>query len=266
MKKFILILCIYFGFVCSLCAEEKFPFIGEVTAKKLNIRAGYNINFETFYKLENSQKVEVLDREFNWYKIKLPKEAGCFISVKYIDDKSDSDAVVTGQRVNVRARPDTKSSVLCQVGKEDSVRIVKKYDDDWYQIQAPDDCCGWVYDKYVKYYSTPKQYKKEQEKELAKIDEETEWLVEKEDLAEESKLEEKFDFEQKGIIRRLTTFFPHPGTHRFMQNGKTICYLKGDKAKLNSFVNLEVKILGNTEKESTFSHPVVIVEKILILE
>jgi len=260
MKKFILILCIYFGFVCFLLAEEKFPFIGEVTAKNLNIRAGYNINFEIVHKLEQSQKVEVLDKKFDWYKIRLPQEANCFISAKYIKKQNKPYAEVTGQRVNVRARPDIKSSVICQVNKGDTVKIVEKINPDWYKISALQDCCGWVYDKYVKYYSTQEQYRKEQGKVMDEATEEIE--VVSEGLASG----EEFDFQQIGTVRRLTSFFPHPATHELIQNGKTICYLLGDKSKLNSFISAKVKIVGNLKKELNYSHPVVLVEKILIEE
>ncbi|MBM3251773.1 MAG: hypothetical protein FJZ11_03220 [Candidatus Omnitrophica bacterium] len=268
MKKFILsiFLGIYFASVCLVFAEDKFPFVGESTTEDLNVRAGNNINFEIVYKLKNSEKVTVLAREFDWYKITLPQEASCFVSAKYLVEKNDANAEVAVQDLNVRSRPDIKASILCQLAKAQNVKIVKRHSQDWYQIQAPQDCCGWVFYEYIKYYSSLEQYKIEKEQELAKLAEKALATTASQEALKISKPEEKFDFEQQGIIQRSTTFFIHPGTHKLIQDGKIICYLKGDKAKLNSFVNLKVKISGNIEKDAGFRYPVVVVEKISIAE
>ena len=272
-KSFTVFLLIYFSVVACLFAEDKFPFIGEVTSDNVNIRAGSNINFEVIAKSNLSEKLKVLNKEFQWYKISLPAEAGCFVSKKYITKESKSEGKVKANRLNVRARPDLKSSILCQVVRGDTVSIVKKADEDWYQIKPASDCYGWIHSKYISFYSTVKKYEKEQQKECALLEEKPAETPEvKKEKAPKDKClkaeapEKKFDFERIGIIRRHTSFFVHPGSHKLTQDGKTICYLKGDKAKLNSFVNLKVKILGNIQDETRFNYPVVVVEKIKIIE
>lgn len=271
MKRFFLILLIsYFSLVCVLFAEEKFPFVGEVTANILNVRAGYNINYEIIHKINKEDKIVVLDRNIDWYKIKLPAKADSFISKKYITQEKGLGAEATADNVNVRARASFNSSIICQVNKGDKIKVVESIDDEWLQIEPPENCFGWVSDKYIKYYSTIEQYNQEKEeaakKEIALEAKKKQEASEKKEAVKAIETQSSFDFEQEGVIKRYVSFFSRPGSHTLMQNGKIICYLKGDTDKLNRFINVKVKISGDIEKSSRYKYPVVIVKEISIVE
>lgn len=271
MKKLITILLfIFFGIVSYSFAEENFPFVAEVISDSLNIRAGYNINFEVIYKLKNKDKIVILEKKFNWYRVELPEAANCFVSSKYINKPADSQAaVVAADRVNVRARPDLNANVLCQLAKNDAVSVIEKNSQDWYKIKAPKNCYGWVRDRYVKYYSSLEQYNKENQKESVNPTEVPIEASQKpadkiEPLISQSQQQTKF--EGIGVIKKAGYFFKQPGTHKLLQDGKIACFLKGDKAKLDSFLGLEARVRGNLEKDSRSKYPVVIVEDILTIE
>jgi uncharacterized protein YgiM (DUF1202 family) len=271
MKKNLFILgIIYFSLTSFIYAEDKFPFVSQVTADNVNIRAGYNINFEVIHKLKKNDKLVVIDREFNWYKVELPTEASCFISKKYITKATDSEeGKVNVSKLNVRARPSLKSSVLCQLTKYDKVKIKEGFNKNWYKIQSPKNCYGWVHTKYMKYYSTLKEYEEEKKRvsnlniELP-IDDKS--VLKEEEIVEKSKEEKKFNFQQIGTIKKSFSFFIHPSSYKLVQDNRTICYLRTDKATLNSFINLKVKVFGNILEDLRYKYPIVNVEKILVIE
>ena len=113
--------------VCS--AEEHFPFVGEVSAKEVNIRAGQSTNFEIIYRLKKGDQILVLGKEFSWYKVQPPPGSVAFIHSKYLQLQGKDSGVVTADKVNLRAATNFNASVLAQVGKDTILTIVGKKED-----------------------------------------------------------------------------------------------------------------------------------------
>ncbi|MBA7493762.1 hypothetical protein ES702_04324 [subsurface metagenome] len=141
--------------------EEPSPVVkkyGEITGDSVNIRAGANINYEILAKLNKADKVSILSSGFGWCEIELP--AGCFawihsdyVSVPHPPVEGEKvSGLVTGNSVRVRARPLLKCSVLSQVNKGDKV-VVVGLEGDWFKIEPPKDCTGWVHSDYVRIVS-----------------------------------------------------------------------------------------------------------------
>ena len=152
MKAVIAILfALAFFPISSISAEENFPFIAKVNAENVEVKAGGNINFENICKLSKGEEITTLEKKYNWYKIKLPKNAACYISANYIKKMDDAIGIVTGNRVNLRARANQNSSILAQLNKKDRVRIIDKMNG-WYKISTPKNCFGWVQEKSLKFY------------------------------------------------------------------------------------------------------------------
>jgi uncharacterized protein YgiM (DUF1202 family) len=129
---------------------------GEVNAYRVNIRSGPNLNFEILYKLNKGDKIKIISRAYKWFKIKLPRGAAAFISSDFVklSDGPGSVGLVTGNNVNIRARPDLSSTVLGQLDKGTKVRIRGKAPGGWYRIRPPDECAGWIHSDFVNTIST----------------------------------------------------------------------------------------------------------------
>ena len=138
--------------VTIVFADEKFPFLAEVSAPSVNIRAGQHLNFEKICRLNKGTEVMVVGRSYSWYKIKLPAEAKSFISQNYIQPINAQTGSVTANRVNVRAGPDPNTTALGQVKKGTTVKILEKLPG-WYRIEPVDETYGWVSDQYLKFKS-----------------------------------------------------------------------------------------------------------------
>ena len=142
---------------CSFCLtavaeQESFPFLAEVTADGVNVRAGQNANFERLCRLKKSDEVVVVGRDYNWYKIQLPSETEVYISDKYVRLLDYRQGELTVDHVNVRARSDVNATILGQLDKGVRLHIREKREG-WYKIEPPANVCGWVSDQLLAFKS-----------------------------------------------------------------------------------------------------------------
>ena len=93
----------------------------------------------------------------------MPEKSPCYISNDYVDVKVDNTGIVKANRVNVRTGPGLNYSVLLQLSKTDMVTVVDKRGD-WLKIDAPEGAFGWVFSKFIKYYSTEEEFFSEEKK------------------------------------------------------------------------------------------------------
>ncbi len=153
MKLKILVLSLML--FCSLpsgWAKEHFPFLGEVSADKVSIRAGQNVNFERVDILAEGTSVIVYEEQYGWYRIQLPVTSKGFVRIDYLTLENDTIAKVSGNRVNVRAGRGVNFSALGQLEKGTYVRVVNKMDD-WLQIVPVAGMFGWVSKDFVRFKS-----------------------------------------------------------------------------------------------------------------
>ena len=132
--------------------QEFFPFLGEVTTDRVNVRAGQSVNFETLYQLNKGDQVVVVARAFGWYKIRLPTMAKSYVSEKYVQFLNNKSARITADEVNIRGGAGINHTVLGQLPPGTEVRILEKLEG-WYRIEPVEGIYGWVTDEFVKFAS-----------------------------------------------------------------------------------------------------------------
>ena len=125
--------------------ERQFePVYATVLEDQVNIRAGQGLNFEVLGQLNQAAQVVVRGQGYGWYKIKLPREALCFVHSDYINE-----GIVEVDKLRVRAGCGTNFNVLGMLRKGDTVDIVEERDD-WVKIRPPKGCNGWIKKDYLK--------------------------------------------------------------------------------------------------------------------
>lgn len=133
-------------------AEEHFPFLGEIAADKVSVRAGQNVNFERVDVLAEGTEIIVRQEQYGWYKIQLPATAKAYVRMDYLTIENDTVGRVAANRVNVRAGRGINFSSLGQLEKGKYVRLVNKMDD-WFQIVPVEGMIGWMSKEFVRYKS-----------------------------------------------------------------------------------------------------------------
>lgn len=129
--------------------EETFPTAGFIKNDDSNVRAGDNINFETLCSLKKGDTVTIIGKRYSWLKIELPENARAYIRSDFVEiTKDEETGMVNAQRVNLRAGPATKYSILGQVSEPEKLTIIAE-NDGWYEIKPPKEASGWIHSSQV---------------------------------------------------------------------------------------------------------------------
>lgn len=122
-----------------------FPRRGTVTAETLNVRARPGLFYEVIAKLETGDKVQVLERQNDWYRIPAPKDAEAWVADRFVSE----DNRITGDGVRVRAGTGVAFSAYHTLDQGTAVKPTGKTRDNWNQITPPDNATAWVSGQFI---------------------------------------------------------------------------------------------------------------------
>src|SRR4030042_6662271 len=161
-----------------LLAESTLLFRGEVNSDKINLRQDSTVSAPIICTLAKCTRVDVVLESYDWYKIKLPKQAPSFLRKDLAEcinyesgdfpvaahDACDR-AKILKDNVNVRIAPSESSYIVARVNKEDVVNILKVAQG-WYKIEPVANSFGWIHKRFIS-----KATKEEKKIEIVKIQE-----------------------------------------------------------------------------------------------
>jgi len=234
--------------------KEKFPFAGEITSDKVNVRAGQNINFERLCSLSKGEEVVIVDKSYDWYKIKLPESARCYIAERYVRLLSENIGVVSADRVNIRAGQGEGFSVIGQVNQGAKVKI-RGEKEGWYEIQPPSGSYGWVNHRFV-------IFKSEEIPPPTVITEPTE-KTDKKTVVALNNIEKEREPELFSVVGRIEDLGRIVRSknirYKLIAADKTVYYLEGDPRMIDRFVHHTVKVEGKLKSrpEGFYAGPVI---------
>jgi len=143
------IMCFALGGVSFSETEKDVPRTGLIKNQVSNIRAGDNVNFEILCQLGKGEVVKIIGKRYSWFKVALPKKAYLYIKSDYLTILSEEGVgEVNAVRVNLRAGPGTKYSILGQVSKSERLKVVSG-NNGWHKIEAPDGTSGWIHSSQI---------------------------------------------------------------------------------------------------------------------
>ncbi len=123
----------------SASAEKiMFPCTGEINTDGVNLRAGRSRNYEIVAKLNKGDRITVIGRAGGWYRVVPPRGVRFWIASPYV-----VKGKVFCNRLNVRTRPSTSSTMICQLRRGDRVKAIEERGG-WTAIEAPKRASLWV--------------------------------------------------------------------------------------------------------------------------
>jgi SH3-like domain-containing protein len=264
MKKTLsssLFLALFLVITASALSNESkltFPFIGKINSNMVNIRSGPHINFEILGKAERTQELVVLEKQQNWYKIKLPDYVSVYINSKFIEKRSESVGMVNANRVNIRAKPDIKSNIISQANKGVVVGI-RQQKNEWLAIEPTSGCIGWVSAEFIEYL---KPFSEQEERKLS---------AKQKIILSSPKQESKILQDQlpvaKGIIEDSGILLAKKALYKLLDGkGELLYYLDADKKLLDNFSTFKVAVWGEVVNLKAYNRPIIKVQKILVTE
>ncbi len=236
------------------------PLYATALVEKVNIRAGQGLNFEILGQLNKADAVVVIGEEYGWYKIKLPREALCFVHKDYIER-----GVVQAHRLRVRAASRLNSNTLGILKKGEGIEKLAE-EGDWLKIVPPENCSGWVKKDYLElskrpFKDTPPSLRTNEVSE-AISSEIASSVAPKGLLPRNDSTAEGRQVEVCGKVDDLGKIFNRQGTHKLIEGKKTLYYLRSEALDLNRFIYDRVCIVGKLLELENSPYPVITVEQI----
>jgi len=263
---------VLFLFPAVAGAEENIPFLGEITADRVNLRAGPNLNFERLAQLNKGEEVVVVEKEYGWSKIKLPVKASCYIKADFVKGLADDVGTVSGNRVRLRAGAGENFSTIGKLDKGTYVRLFEQTNG-WYRIEPIEGGYGYVSGEFVKFKSevippphmiaepVRNIYRKKMLEEQATLSQAAEAQVAMEPPPEEFLTVIGQLVDQGRMIRTKEL------RYKLVSDGKPVYYLIGDSPTFNSIINQNVEIKGKIKEYpvDVYNYPVLVVSEIKVI-
>ncbi len=258
------LLMLHFCFAAE--AAVQYPFLGEIMREGVNVRAGQNINFEKLCTLKKGEEVVVADKSYQWYKVKLPLKAECYISKKYVKMLNQNVGVVIASNVNLRAGAGVQFTSLGQLVK-DNIVTIKNDTGDWYKIEPVEGAYGWIAEDYLAFKSaqlpasqpvlTLSQWKNLNSSAASGQNDDI--------IPAPVKKKEPALLTFVGTLEPIESMnLPADIHYKLLIDDKNICYLAISPALIERFSRYKVKISGllKGEYKTLYPYPVISVSKI----
>lgn len=238
-----------FLFVKTVSAQETSVFQGEVNSGNINIRSDSTLNAQIICTVSKGERLEIILELYDWYKIRLPKNAPSYIKKSLAecinfaqDSKTCLSAKISKDRVNIRLKPSESSAILGKLNKDEVVNILEDKGG-WYKIEPALNSFGWIHKKFVN-----KVYLKE--KSIQKNLEDTKLLKPKEGTSNKN-------ITIEGIIKPYGKIIKRIATHKLITADNKIYLLRGNKESLDALNYHKVKIMGKIIDAPKEKYPVI---------
>ncbi len=248
-KAIKLALLIYAQITAASFAAESAntAFLGIINRNNINVRSDSNTTSSVICQIGKNTAVEVVNEKYDWYKIKLPKHAPCYVKKELVDLIDNKTAKVSRENVNIRLSPSDSSQII---GKIDTNEVIAILSDDglWYKIKATDNTFGWVHKKFI-----AKSLVESPSASMLSVP-----------FSAANPLNETIILE--GIIEPYGKVIKRVATHKLITKDYDIYLLKGVPGNLNALTYHKVRITGKAIPPARQKYPVIEIVKMEALD
>jgi SH3-like domain-containing protein len=224
-------------------------FTGQANADDVNVRVDATVSSKVACILEKGKLVEVASEAYDWYKIRLPREAPSYIKKEFVEcidrvPEKCSNVKVIGNKVNIRLGPGESFWILGQVDKSTVVNIIQD-EGDWYKIEPVHQSYGWVNKKFINKEIIT----------LEKVSPEAEVKCVGTLVAAMPKESDQITIE--GTVSPYGVVLWRKATHKLVTADQKTYFLKGNRKGLNSLNYSKVKVTGKIINPQNSKYPII---------
>lgn len=140
-------LCLGTALALTLCAFASRT--GTTTGDALRLRASASTGAKIYSLLEKGTKLDILDEEGSWYKVRCSDGTVGYVSADYVKVTfTETAGTVTGGTINVRKGPGTEYTKLATVYTGKSVSVTGE-ENGWYKVSF-DSTSGYIRADFIK--------------------------------------------------------------------------------------------------------------------
>lgn len=237
-----------FFILSAVYGQEPDVFMGRVNADKINIRSDATISSKIICSVNRDDTLEVVQERYNWYKIRLPRNAPAYIRKDLVEcismgPESCRTAKIIKNRINIRLGPEETSPILGAVNKNEIINITRDAGN-WYKIEPIANSFGWIHSKFVERMSEVPAAIVEPDKE--KVEEPAPVVA-----PEEGQIIVIGTIKPRGMI------FGRVATHKLITPDNKTYLLKGNKKSLDALNNSNVKVTGKIISSTKAKIPII---------
>lgn len=146
----VILVCFPFSKICL--AEGFSSFSGIVNSENINVRADSTVSSKIICTVKKGAKLEVVEQNFQWYKIKLPKQLSLYVKKELFECvtilKNCVRAKAIRDNINLRLEPDSESLIVGVINKDEPIEVLEELNE-WYRIKPTDNAFGWIHAKFI---------------------------------------------------------------------------------------------------------------------
>lgn len=255
LKAFLLSLALLAASSGLLLGEEPY-YLAEINTQDVNLRSDATVASRVISILRKGERVEVVTENYDWCKVRLPKRVSVYIKNSFAiclkratasmsvpaSTEQCVSAKVTGDRVNIRAKPGEDAPIVGVADMNEVVNVISEYGS-WYRIEPIQNSFGWVNKKFISKLPFPV----EPEQPSGSSQDKAVILKDSQDnLAVFS-----------GIVEPYGVVFFRPATHKLITPENKIYFLKANRISLNALNHQKVKITGKIISGLKAKYPVI---------
>ncbi|MDD5477004.1 MAG: SH3 domain-containing protein [Candidatus Omnitrophica bacterium] len=222
-------------------------FSGQINADNINARVDATVGSAVICSLPKGQLVEVVSEAYDWYKIRLPKEAPSYVKKDLVECINPDPVTSPGKcltakvikdRINIRLGPSESTWIL---GKADKLTVVNilAQESGWYKIQPIYQSYGWVNKKFISKEITLPKKQKAAELSAKDIPSHGDLLV------------------VEGTVTPYGVILWRKATHKLVTSDNKIYFLKGNRKSLDSLNYHKVKVTGKLISPAASKYPII---------
>jgi uncharacterized protein YgiM (DUF1202 family) len=161
--------------------------------------------------------LEVLGESYDWYRVRLPKNAPAFIRKDLVNYLDENNAKVAKEKVNIRLKASTSSAIIGKADKDEPLKIVE-LGQDWYKIEPVKNSFGWVHKQFLTKINTATAVLKKEEVQNVAVN-----------VIERVRIE--------GELLKYKKFFKPPAAYQLVTGENQVFLLKSKAIDLKGYLN-----------------------------
>jgi len=248
IKSMLIFLVFCFSFSGTAFADTSSVFTGQINGNGINVRVDATVGAELICTLAKGELVEVVREVYDWYRIRLPKEAPSYIKKNLLEcnDVNPDFATQSGKclsakvikdRVNIRLGPSESTWILGKIDKGTVVNVIAD-EKGWYKIHPVHQSYGWVNKKFVN-------------KEVVQLKQEVVAVKATDPVKISDSLVVEGKISPYGIV------LWRQATHKLVTAENKIYLLKGQRKGLDSLNYRQVKVTGKLTSPASSKYPII---------
>jgi SH3-like domain-containing protein len=261
MRKIIIITGLVISI--SLCLAEGYcraediavtaagEFTGRTNEDNINVRADANTNSPVICKLPKGEGVEIILERYDWYKIRLPRQAAAFVKKSLLEPIDEKTAKAKAENINIRMQPNQTSAILGRLQQNEVVAIIRDKGE-WLKIEPTANTFGWIHKKFVGRKEPAAAGKKQEKVQLKEAGQQ-----------EEAQAEE---IVTEGLIQPYGKVINRIATHKLITKDYSVYLLRGNTDNLKPLVYHKVRVSGKIISLSKEKYPVIEISKLEALD